>query len=193
MQGLPAGGQVVDDRGGQRRNGAGAADRHPFGLLERALQRIRKVADEAAAVGQVDVVRAGACGRECNRIRLLLERAGGVDHQVDVERGQGLLEVGGIAVDRDGAGAPIQSVGEALRPRGVASGDQQLDASIARKRTADAGAEVAVAAQYQCLHPLPVPPLGRSGQYRRTAVLDDCVRRPHRRLDGTKNIKEEQS
>ena len=102
--------------------------------------------------------RARAFARECDRVRLLLERAGGVDHQVDVQRGQGLVEAGGVAVDRDGAGPPVQRVRESSGPRGVATGHQQVDVHVGRERTADAGAEVAVSTQYERPHPSPLPP-----------------------------------
>ena len=146
---LPASAQVLHHRRRQRRHGAGTADGGAPGGGECGMQGRGKVADKAAAIGQVDVVGVGCCGGLRHGIGLLLERARRVDHQANAVVAQPLRKAGGAVVHGQPLRAVAQRGGQRLGLGGAAATHHQLHGGIARQGTADACAEVAVAAQYQ--------------------------------------------
>ena len=81
---------------------------------------------------------------------LLLERACRVDDKANAVVAQPLRKAGGAVVHRQPLGAMAQRVGQRLGLIGAAATHHQLDGGVACQRVADAGAEVTVAAEYQC-------------------------------------------
>jgi len=112
----------------------------------------REVAHEAPAIGQIDVVRRGFGACERHVIALGLEGSCGVDDEVDTQGVQPMREIVALSVDRDGLGAAAQRRCELRAAARVTATDRQLDLGILRQRAGDARAEVAVAAENQCLH-----------------------------------------
>jgi hypothetical protein len=145
---------LVDDRRRQRRYRAAATENshaRQFGLC---IQHAHTV-DEGAAVGQVAVVHACVDAALGDGIGLPLERAAGVDHQLDVHRLQNSGEPGahGIAAPAfAGCGrVAFQLIDFALQLVWVAARDHQFDARRQRQVPAHDAAEVAVATDHH--HP----------------------------------------
>ena len=118
------------------------------------MQRGWKVAHKAAAVGQVDVVRACFGGSLGHAVGLRLERPGCVNDQAYAPLAQCGGQAGGLVVQRHTVRAVAQCVGQGLGARGIAARHHQCDAVVAcrvtRQRATDACAKVAVAPKDQC-------------------------------------------
>ena len=150
VEALPASAQVLDHRRRQCGHRAGAADGGAPGRGKGGMQGCGEVTHKAAAIGQVDVVGLRCGGGLRHGIGLLLERACRVDDKADAVVAQPLRKAGGAVVHRQPLGAMAQRVGQRLGLLGTAATHHQLDGGVACQGAADAGAEVAVAAEYQC-------------------------------------------
>ena len=91
------------------------------------------------------------CGL-CYAVGLCLKRPCGVDDEINVEGPELLCQVGGFVVQRHTLRVMTYGVSQRLGFAGIAASDQQVDLRVPRQCFADAGAKVAVAAQYQYVH-----------------------------------------
>ena len=113
------------------------------------MQRGGKVADKAPAVGQVDVVHAGLRTSLRDGVALRLERAGGMNQQVDAGVAQLRGQRGVSAVQRQRLGLRAHLHRQGLGALRIAPRDDHGLSVVGRQRTHDTCAEVTVAAEDQ--------------------------------------------
>ena len=140
---------MVKHGGRQCGHRAGAANRRAPLRAENAVHGGRKVADKAAAVGQVDVMRTGRCGGPGHAVVLLLEGSGGVDQQLNTLIVQGLGEACGAVVKRHRAGALAEFLGQRSGALKIAPAHQQLDTRVIGQGAADARTKISIPSQDQ--------------------------------------------
>ena len=75
-----------------------------------------------------------------------------MDDEINAEGPELLCQVGGFVVQRHTLRVVTYGLSQRLGFAGIAARDQQVDLRVARQCLADAGAKVAVAAQYQYVH-----------------------------------------
>ena len=140
---------LVDDRGGERRQRAHAADDRDSRRARFRIQ-LRDATDESAAIGEIEIVAACLDRRARHCVALTLERARGVDHGIDAELAQLQREVRAGGIERAGV---IRVEAELIGQGGglglIATGQNQPDARVLRQRRADAGAKESICAEYE--------------------------------------------
>ncbi|MNN50593.1 hypothetical protein D3C81_1651870 [compost metagenome] len=137
---------MVDHRGAQRRQGAGATAHQNAGAPGRDVQ-FADTADERTRIGQIEVMRPCRDGSPRHAVILVLERAGGGDHQIDLQLGQAPGK--GRLVHVQTYRLATHSPGQVSGALAVAPGDQHAHAFAGSQATHDDTAEIAVAAQHQ--------------------------------------------
>jgi hypothetical protein len=156
--------QLVEHRRRQRRQRAGAGERESLRAQRGRLQGRGELRDELAAVGEIQVVRAGGETRLGHPVALSLKRTDAVDDEAGPQRTQLRRQVRARHVQRHGGHRG--RTGDRAR---AATRAQQLDSRIALQCTDDTGAEVAGTAEHDDAHGLsPAAPARGARCARRT-------------------------
>lgn len=173
--------QGIDDGTRQRGQGAGATDGHTLRLPCHCIHCRGEIANERAAVGQVDVVHAGLQAGVRHGVILALERACGMHYRIG---GSGRQLRGKIAcVDiqataRDATGRHIRPPGRHIA--GMPSRRDHLQLRRCRQRPHDACAEMPEAPNTTTRYVIVRSPSAPVAQYRR-ADRHQRVRLAHAR------------
>src|ERR1041385_5239821 len=132
---------------------------------------VRKARHELPAVGEIEVVRAGRQRGERDPVVLRLERPGAMDHEAGGEAGERARElVLGVIQPRV---LNLQAVEGALPSLRMAARGDDFHRGRHAERAADAGAEIAVAADHDDAHVLSLE--SRAGTRTRTPDLASGV------------------